>query len=411
MQRFGMRFFVLMLLLSVVVACGQRATSGAGSTPQPETTSIEPTTESGGTDVTATSPAAATDAASTSGAETVVAGEEATGTATPDYGRTLTIMTHDSFNASADVIAEFEQTNKVNLRFLKSGDAGSLVNRAILSKGNPLADVLFGIDNTFFSRAIAADIFEPYKPSGLDQIPSDLNLDPQNRLTPIDYGFVNFNYEKAAFGDGKLPLPSTLRDLTKSEYKGKIVVPSPTTSSPGLAFLLTTVAAFGTDGDYPWTQFWTDLRANDVVVVDSWETAYYTNFSGSSGKGAQPIVLSYATSPPAEVIFSEGKYTEPPTANLLVPNAAFRQIEFAGILKGTPNQELAQRWLDYMISQRFQEDIPLQMFVYPVNPDAPLPKEFEEWAPVPVDPATVTADEITQNRDAWLQEWSRIMQQ
>jgi thiamine transport system substrate-binding protein len=410
MQRFGMRFFVLMLLLSVVVACGQRATSGTGSTPLPEMTSIEPT-ESGDTEATTTSPPVAPEAASTSEAETTTAGEQAIGTTTPDYGRILTIMTHDSFNASADVIAEFEQANKVNLRFLKSGDAGSLVNRAILSKGNPLADVLFGIDNTFFSRAITADIFEPYKPAGLDQIPSDLNLDPENRLTPIDYGFVNFNYEKAAFGDGKLPLPSNLRDLTKPEYKGKIVVPSPTTSSPGLAFLLATVAAFGTDGDYPWTQFWTDLRANDVVVVDSWDTAYYTNFSGSSGKGAQPLVLSYATSPPAEVIFSEGKYTEPPTANLLMPNAAFRQIEFAGILKGTANQELAQRWIDYMITTRFQEDIPLQMFVYPVNPDAALPKEFEQWAPVPSEPAMMPADEIAQNRDAWLQEWARIMQQ
>ncbi len=158
--------------------------------------------------------------------------------------------------------------------------------------------------------------------------------------------------------------------------------------------MLTTMATFGTDGDYPWTQFWTDLRANDVVVVDSWDTAYYTNFSGSSGKGAQPIVLSYASSPPAEVIFSEGKYTEPPTANFLIPGASFRQIEFAGILKGTQNQELAQKWIDYMLSTRFQEDMPLQMFVYPVNADATLPTEFQQWAPIPPDPATLPADEI-----------------
>ncbi len=411
MRRFGIRSLLLLLLLTIV-ACGQSATSGTATTAAPAATTstggTEPTTFTTVTPEAATTAAAMTPEATI--AETATT-EAAASIASPDYGRTLTVMTHDSFSVSADVVAEFEQANQVNLRFLESGDAGSLVNRAILSKGNPLADVLFGIDNTFFSRAIAADIFEPYKPAALDKVASDLNLDPENRLTPIDSGYVNFNYEKAAFGDGKLPLPTTLRDLTKPEYKGKIVVPSPTTSSPGLAFMLTTIATFGTEGDYPWTQFWADLRANDVQVVDSWDTAYYTNFSGSSGKGAQPIVLSYASSPPAEVIFSEGKYTEPPTANLLIPGASFRQIEFAGILKGTQNQELAQKWIDYMLSTRFQEDMPLQMFVYPVNGDATLPTEFQQWSPIPPDPATLPADEIASNRDAWLQEWTRIMQQ
>jgi thiamine transport system substrate-binding protein len=408
-----MRFLMLVVLLLIVAACAQNTSSGTATTPVPAATVEEATAPDGEATAAATEATTASDdtADATTAETTATVAEGAAGTTTPDYGRVLTVMTHDSFNASADVIAEFERANQVNLRFLQAGDAGSLVNRAILAKGNPLADVLFGVDNTFYSRAIEADIFEPYAPAGLDKIPADLRLDPENRLTPIDYGFVNFNYEKAAFGDGKLPLPTSLRDLTRPEYRGKIVVPSPVTSSPGLAFMLATVAAFGTEGEYPWRQFWTDLRANDVVVVDSWETAYYTNFSGSSGKGEQPIVLSYATSPPAEVIFSDGQLSEPPTANFLLPQSAFRQIEFAGILRGTPNLELAQRWIDYMISTRFQEDIPLQMFVYPVHPDAALPQEFVDFAPVPTDNATLPADEIAQNRDAWLQEWTRIMQQ
>lgn len=396
---------MLVVLLMLVAACAQNTTSST-TTPLPAATVTNATTVAPSEGATT-----ATEGATTAPETTATTAEGAAQTTTPDYGRVLTVMTHDSFSVSADVVAEFERANRVNLRFLESGDAGSLVNRAILSKGNPLADVLFGVDNTFYSRAIDADIFEPYAANGLDKIPADLRLDPENRLTPIDYGFVNFNYDKAAFGEGKLPMPTSLRDFAKPEYRGKIVVPSPVTSSPGLAFLLATVSAFGTDGDYPWTRFWADLRANDVQVVDSWETAYYTNFSGSSGKGEQPIVLSYATSPPAEVIFSDGQFTEPPTANFLLPNAAFRQIEFAGILRGTPNQELAQRWIDYMISTRFQEDIPLQMFVYPVNPDAALPQEFQDFAPVPSGDATLPADQIAQNRDAWLQEWTRIMQQ
>ena len=331
-------------------------------------------------------------------------------TASVDYGRTLTIMTHDSFDASADVIQEFEKTNKVNLRFLKSGDAGEALNKAILAKGNPLADVFYGVDNTFFSRAIDAGIFESYKPATLQQIPADLQLDPQGRLVPVDFGFVNLNYDKAAFGPGKLPVPQTLRDLTKPVYKGKIVVESPATSSPGLAFLMATVATFGETGAYPWTKYWADLRANDVQVVDGWNTAYFTNFSGSSGKGPQPIVLSYATSPAGEVFFSEGKLTEPPTGNIIPPKGAFKQIEFVGILKGTKNRELAQRWIDYMTGPRFQADIPLKMFVYPANSQAPLPDLFKKFAPVPADAAVFPPDQIAKQRDQWIQEWTRIVQ-
>ena len=394
MRRNLVQMAVLIILLGSLAACGTPPAGGAGTPPPSATGRAEAATS----ETVATSETAAT------------VEPEGTTTATADYGRTLTVMSHDSFNASADVIAEFEQANQVNLRFLKSGDAGSTLNKAILAKGNPLADVLYGVDNTFFSRAIDSGIFEPYKSDALAQIPAELQADPEGRLTPIDYGFVNFNYDRAAFGDGKLAVPQTLRDLTKPEYKGKVVVTSPATSSPGLAFLLTTIATFGEDGEYPWTQFWTDLRANDVEVVDSWETAYYTNFSGSSGKGPQPIVLSYATSPAAEVFFSEGKLSEPPTANLLPSEGAFRQIEFAGILQGTENIELAQRWIDFMLSPRFQADIPLSMFVYPVNPEAALPEVFQKFAAVPAEPAVIAPEEIAAKRDQWIQEWTRIVQ-
>lgn len=394
MRRHLFRVILLLGLLGVV-SCSPSAGSSATGTAAPAAVG---TTEAGTTSATGTAEPEATG--------TVVAG-----TTTPDYGRSLTVMTHDSFSASDDVIAEWEQANKANLRFLKSGDAGAVLNRAILSKENPLADVLFGVDNTFFSRAIEAGIFEPYQAEGLDKIASDLRLDPEGRLTPIDFGFVNFNYDKAAFGEGKAALPGTLRDLVKPEYKGRVVVPSPATSSPGLAFLLTTVAAFGENGDYPWTRFWADLQANDVQIVDGWETAYFTNFSGSSGKGAQPIVLSYATSPAAEAFSEAGDLVEPPTANLMLPGGAFRQIEFAGILKGTENVELAQSWIDYMIGERFQADIPLQMYVYPARTDAPLPEAFERYAAVPPEPATLAPDEIARNRERWIQEWTRIVQQ
>ena len=208
------------------------------------------------------------------------------------------------------------------MQFLKSGDAGLALNKAILSKNNPLADVFYGVDNSFLGRALAADIFEPYDSPALAGIPADLKLDPGNRLLPVDFGYVTLNYDKKYFADNSIPLPQSLADLTKPAYKGLLAVENPATSSPGLSFLLATVAAFGEQGDYTYLDFWRDLRANDVYVADGWEDAYYGQFSGGSGQGDHPLVVSYATSPAAEVYFADPKPAESPTGNIAPPAAA-----------------------------------------------------------------------------------------
>lgn len=317
--------------------------------------------------------------------------------------RTLTIMTHDSFAASEAIIKQFEAANNATVKILKANDAGSALNQAILSKGNPLADVFFGVDNTFLSRALNSGIFEPYPSPLLADIPADLQLDPEFRLLPVDFGFVCLNYDKQWFADKQIPAPQTLEDLVKPAYKGLLVVENPATSSPGLAFLLASIAHFGPDNYLAW---WQGLRANDVLVSDGWEDAYYTQFSGSSGKGPRPLVVSYATSPAAEVYFSEGALTTPLTGNILPAGASFRQIEFAGILKGTPNRDLAAKWIDFMLSPAFQEDIPLQMFVYPANRTARLPDLFQQFALLPETPASLPAETISQQREAWLDAWT-----
>jgi len=197
-----------------------------------------------------------------------------------------------------------------------------------------LADLLFGVDNTFLSRALEADIFESYESPALADIDDSFKLDSTHRATPIDYGDVCINYDKAYFAENNLPVPQSLEDLTKPEYAGLLVVENPATSSTGLAFLLATVAHF----ENSYLDFWGALRENNVVVVDGWETAYYTNFSGSSGHGSQPMVISYGTSPAAEVIFAETPLDDAPTASILGPDTCFRQIEFVGILKGTQHR-------------------------------------------------------------------------
>jgi thiamine transport system substrate-binding protein len=321
----------------------------------------------------------------------------------------LVVMSHDSFNISEEVITAFEQEHSVTIEFLRAGDTGTALNQAILSRDAPLADVFFGVDNTFLSRALEADIFAPYDSSMLAELPDELKLDPEHRLLPVDYGYVNINYDRSALAAEGLAPPHDLPALTQPEWRGKLVVQNPATSSPGLAFLIATIAQFGEEGDYTWQDFWAELRANEVLVTDGWEDAYYTHFSGSSGQGPYPLVVSYSTSPAAEVFFSEGALEEPPTANLYPEGGAFRQIEFVGILRGTEQRELAEAFVDYMLQPTFQSDIPLQMFVYPANPNAELPELFQEYAEVPADTASVDPERIEEMRETWIEEWTRIV--
>jgi len=318
----------------------------------------------------------------------------------------LNVMVHDSFAISTDVVAEFESANNIKVNFILSGDAGSMLNKAVLTRNAPIADVLYGVDNTFLSRALSEDIFEAYDSAFLDQIPDQFELDPNHQALPVDYGDVCINYDKRFFAENGLSIPASLEDLTKSEYKELLVVENPATSSPGLAFLLATIAEYGPEG---YQAYWQQLKDNGLVIVNDWNTAYYTNFSGSSGKGQQPMVVSYGTSPAAEVIFSDPRVEEAPTASLVGKNMCFRQIEFVGILKGSKNKPSAEKFVDFMLSKRFQEDIPLNMFVFPVNETAQLPIEFTEFIQIPDQPAVIPADQISTNREQWMEAWRALM--
>jgi thiamine transport system substrate-binding protein len=325
----------------------------------------------------------------------------ATHVATSAEPRKLTVMTHDSFDVSEEVVAAFEQANNAEVQFLKSGDAGSALNKAILSKGNPLADVFYGVDNTFLSRALDEGVFEAYDSPALKDISAEFVLDPSHQALPVDYGDVCLNYDKAYLAGQNLAPPESLEDLLKPEYKGLLVVENPATSSPGLAFLLATIGHFGEDG---YLAYWRGLLDNQVKIVNDWETAYYSEFSRAGG--AHPIVVSYASSPPFEVIYAAEPLDEPPTAAVTAPDTCFRQVEFAGILAGTTNRELAEAWIDFMLSPTFQEDVPLKMFVFPVNPQAKLDPAFIEHLVTPDQPAQLSPEEIAAQRDTWIQEWT-----
>jgi thiamine transport system substrate-binding protein len=325
---------------------------------------------------------------------------------TPAGPRTLTIMTHDSFAVSDTVRATFESANNVKLQFIKSGDAGAALGKAILAKGQPLADVFYGVDNTFLSRALSESIYEPYNSPILAGIPDAFKLDPANGALPVDYGDVCLNYDKAYFTQHAIAPPTNLEDLAKPAYKDLLVVENPGTSSPGLAFLLATVGHFG---DPAYLEYWRSLRANGALVVDDWNTAYYTQFSGSSGHGPRPIVVSYGSSPPFEVIAAPQPVSDAPTAAVVSDGSCFRQIEFVGILKGTRNLDLARKWVDFMLSPIFQADMPLQMYVFPVNPKAPINETFQKYLAIPAHPAIVSPADIAANRDRWIEAWTQAV--
>jgi thiamine transport system substrate-binding protein len=316
----------------------------------------------------------------------------------------LTVMTHDSFSISEAVIEAFEAEHGVEVQFLKSGDTGTAVNRAVLARDNPLADVFYGVDNTFLSRALEEDIFEPYASPILAQIPDAFKLDIENRALPVDFGDVCLNYDVAYLADLSLRPPQSLEDLLDEDYYGLLAVENPATSSPGLAFLLATIGHFGEDN---YLDYWAGLVENDVLVVNDWETTYYAEFTRYGG--SRPIVVSYGSSPPFEVIFAEDPIDEPPTAAVVGDGTCFRQIEFVGILRGTQNRDLAELWVDFMLSTTFQEDLPLQMFVFPVNPHAQLDPTFVSFLAVPDNPAYVSPADIAAKRESWIDAWTEAV--
>jgi thiamine transport system substrate-binding protein len=275
-----------------------------------------------------------------------------------------------------------------------------MVNQAILTKDNPLADVLFGVDDTFLSRALDAELFLPYTSGLIDSVPSGLRLDPSGRATPIDFGDVCINYDKAV--DIAAGIPTGLEELAEAPYRDLLVVENPATSSTGLAFLLATIATFGEDG---WKSYWRSLVENGVKVVSDWDTAYYSEFTRYGGE--RPLVVSYASSPPAEVIFSDPRPEEAPTG--VMTEGCYRQVEFAGILAGTEQPEAAGRLIDYMLGVEFQKRVPLTWFVFPANQEVALPPEFVEHTSLPANPLTMDPAVIDANRERWIEEWTRIV--
>jgi thiamine transport system substrate-binding protein len=319
--------------------------------------------------------------------------------------RKVTLLAHDSFVVSDALKADFEKVTGMTLEVVTAGDAGTMVAGSILAAGAPSADVMFGVDNTLISRAAAAGVFAPYSPTDAAALAAPFAEDTAGgTVTAIDYGDVCVNIDDAYFASAGLPAPTTLADLIKPEYRDLLAIEDPGTSSPGLAFLLGTIARYG-DG---WPDYWAALDANGVQVASSWTDAYMGDFTAGGGKGDRPLVVSYATSPPAEIVYAADPQPTKPSTSVMT-DGCYRQVEYAGVLAGAANPAGARQVVDWLISEPVQADVPLSMFVFPTRAGVPLPDVFTKFAAVVPKPLQLAAADVSSHLSEWLAQWGTVM--
>jgi len=296
----------------------------------------------------------------------------------------VTLLAYDAFTPQEGIFDAFTAATGAKVKVVTGGDSGVLVSKAILTAGTPEGDVLWGLDNTLLSRAQKAELLTSYE--------------------PVDTGDICVNYDKQWFASRKVAPPTSLEDLALPTYKSLLVTQDPVASSPGLGFLLGTIAHFGIND---WQDYWRSLKTNGLHVSPDWTTAYTIDFSGSSGKGKYPLVVSYGSSPPAEVLYAEKPIDTPPTA--VIESTCFRQTEYVGALRGTRNPNNAKLLISYLLDVPFQESMPLSLFVFPVNEKAKLPELFTQFAVALKNPLTLDPADIEKNRDVWLNSWRDII--
>lgn len=309
----------------------------------------------------------------------------------------LVIYAYDSFiswGLAEATMHAFEEAHNCTISLIGTGDAGQVLNRVILEKNNPQADIVVGIDNNYLAKALQHDVLTPYKPANIELVPEDLWFDPSFHLTPFEYGFIAFVYDSE-----KIPEPPTsLQALTEPAWKETIILEDPRTSSPGVAFLLWTIAVFGEDG---YLEYWEALKPSILTITDGWDSAY-----GMFTAGEAPMVLSYATSPAYHV------EVEQSTRYLAAPmtDGFYRQIEGMGIVKGAKHPELAQQFIEWMLTEEFQQEIPLTQWVFPVNPNVELPASFAYAAKAETF-LSLAPERIEAHYDEWLKAWTELMTQ
>jgi thiamine transport system substrate-binding protein len=322
----------------------------------------------------------------------------------PVWAKDLRVIVHSSFDLPKPLLAKFESETGVKLAIVKGGDSGEMLNKLILTKKAPIADVVYGIDNAQVVKATAADVLDAYAGAALSkEAQSDSKTEFAGMAVAVDYGFVALNYDKATVAKRGVPLPKSLEELTQPAYKKWLVVENPATSGPGYAFLLATIAHMGEEKAFEW---WKSMRANDMKVAKGWTEAYYTDFSRNGG--AYPIVVSYASSPAAEVFYSKEKLADSPTASLFLPGSVFRQVEGAALIKGGKQRAEAEKFLEFMRSNDVQEAMQTTMWMFPMQATTKR-ADVMKYAAEPGKFESLPAAVIAEKGAGWINRWTKTV--
>ena len=342
-------------------------------------------------------------------------------------GQLLTILDQGAFDyMHAAIKPAFEDLTGAEIHVIDGGDAGTALRTAILSAGNPPADILFGTDNVlFFTDEVEEKcVFLPYESPNLGALNTTVvdvdqfRIDGELWATPVDNGYVSINYDIRLDDEANgTHGPRDLRELAEPKWASTLAIPDPRFSSPGLLFLLATIDTFGEQGDYTWKTYWSELMDRGALITKDWTSAYVYHFTAGYGQynettfvGGRQIVVSYTTSPAVEVYFGTPTV---PSVSLEPEGGVMQQLETMAILRGTKNVALAQAFIDFALTPEFQNNNAPAMAVYPAIRDIEIPAEFVELATDPADLklAEVTPQEVDANLDRWLDEWVDLYQQ
>ena len=302
----------------------------------------------------------------------------------------LVIYAYDSFvsdwGAGPIVIPNFEKKYGIKVDLRSPGDAGQVLTTSILEKDNPVADIVIGIDNNMLAKALDEDILQPYKSENLNNVDQSLIFDKSNHLSPYDYGYFSIIYNSEKIDNP----PKSLNDLLSSQYEKSIILMDPRTSSPGLGFFLWTVKVFGDD----FTDYWANLNKNILTITEGWDSGY-----GLFVNGEAPMVLSYTTSPAYHKEYEDSEQYKA----TVFEEGNYMQIEGAGIVKNCKNLKSAQIFIDYMLTEDFQKEIPLTNWMFPVI-DIKLPKSYDTALKTEKN-LLLPSKTINDNLDKWTEEW------
>jgi len=306
------------------------------------------------------------------------------------FSEELTVYVYESLSwIEEGTVQKFEEMNDCEVKVVKLGDAGNVLTRLVLERKNPRADVVIGLDQSLAAKAVEEDLLIPYKPENIENIKDEaLIFDPEYYVIPYDYGAIAIIYDPEKIHEEL----ESFEDLTK--FKNSLIIQDPRASSTGQAFLLWTIAVYENN----WKDFWERLMPAILTVSPSWDDSF-----AKFEIGEAPMMVSYATdSAYSQYYYGSSKY------KVFIPKeGAYVQIEGAGIVKGTDNLVLAQKFIEFILTEDFQKGIPLNQWMFSAI-DVELPEVYQ-YAVVPEKILTIPAQEISNNLERWLKEWEALL--